>query len=191
MQYLYMQDKVSRIIYGRYYTTEYSILPPPSYNIIDIKSYCNSDKKVIFNIRLEASLMGIKEINFINTDNNKNRSVRFCENDIVLSYDYINLAIMHIIDNFNHFIHQYIIFQLFNDISSVPEAKKFHRLWDNPLFNKKLNILEKKIKLDNIEKKMERMKLKQMKETHSLKKYQEEFKLLLGPNNFCMDILIT
>jgi hypothetical protein len=184
-----MQNIISRIIYGRYYTTEYDIMSP-SYNVINVKSYDNISKKNILNIKLEASLIGIKEINFINIDNNKNRIVRFCESDIVLLYDYVNLAIMHIIDNFNHFIHQYIIFQLFNDLSSVPEAKKFHRLWDNPLFNKKFNILEKKIKLNNIEKKIENMKAKHLKENHMLKKYQDEFKLLIGPNNFCMDINI-
>ena len=183
-----MQNIVSRIIYGRYYRTEYDIMSP-SYNVINVKSYDNLNRKIL-NIKLEASLIGIKEINFINIDNNKNRMVRFCENDIVLLYDYVNLAIMHIIDNFNHFIHQYIIFQLFNDISSIPEAKKFHRLWDNPLFNKKLNILEKKIKLNNIEKKIENIKAKQIRENHSLKKYQDEFKSIIGPNNFCMDLNI-
>lgn len=183
-----MQNIISRVIYGRCYKTEYNI-SSPSYNVINVKSLDNLGKNIL-NIRLEASLNGIKEINFINIVNNKNRIVRFCENDIVLLYDYVNLAIMHIIDNFNHFIHQYIIFQLFNDISSIPEAKKFHRLWDNPLFNKKLNILDKKIKLNNIEKKIENMKAKQIRETHSLKKYQDEFKSLIGPNNFVMDINI-
>jgi len=181
-----MENKIKRHIYGKYYTTEYELILPLA-NIIVIKSYYNDSKKEIFNISIQSSTSGIKEITFTNNNTKKTRTVRFSYEVNVTSYNLINLAIMHIIDNFDIIVHQYIIFEVFDDLKFVEEAKRFHRLWDNPIFSRKLQILNKKNKIANINKKICSLQSKLIAETQSLFKYQNEFDILLGPNKFCLD----
>lgn len=181
-----MENKIVKLIYGKYYTTEYELLLPKA-NIINMKSYYTDTKKEILNICLESSTFGIKEISFKNVINGKFRKVRFADEVNVFSYNLINLAIMHIIEKFSYTIHQYIIFEFFGDLKIIPEASRFHRLWDNPMFSKKLSILQKKNKIDNINKKISNLYTKLIMETQNLHNYQKEFGILIGKNKSVID----
>lgn len=184
-----MENKITKIIHGKYYTTEYELLLPVA-NIIYLKSYFNDTKKEILNICIESSTFGIKEITFKNLNNNKFRVVRFADDVNVFSYNLINLAIMHIIEKFSYPLHQYILFEFFEDLRIIEEAKRFHRLWDNPMFNQKLCIMQKKIKIENINKKISNLYAKLIGETQTLHKYQNQFELLIGPKKSVIDSFI-
>jgi hypothetical protein len=181
-----MENKITKIIYGKYYTTEYELLLPVA-NIIYLKSYFNDTKKEILNISIESSTFGIKEITFKNLNNNKYRIVRFADEVNVFSYNLVNLAIMHIIEKFSYPLHQYIIFDFFDNLKLIEQAKRFHRLWDNPMFNQKLCIMQKKMKIEKINKKISNLYTKLINETCSLHKYQNEFELIIGANKSVID----
>lgn len=184
-----MENKITKIIYGKYYTTEYDLLLPVA-NLIYLKSYYNDTKKEILNMSIESSTFGIKEITFKNLTNNKFRVVRFADDVNVFSYNLINLAIMHVIDKFSYPLHQYILFEFFGDLKLIEQAKRFHRLWDNPMFFQKLAIMQKKIKIENINNKISNLYNKLINETQTLHKYQNEFELLIGPKKSVIDSYI-
>lgn len=184
-----MENKITRIIYGKYYTTEYELILPLA-NVIFLKSYYTDSKKEILNMSIESSTFGVKEITFKNLNNNKFRVVRFADNVDVFSYNLINLAIMHVIEKFSYPLHQYIIFEFFGELKMIEQAKRFHRLWDNPMFFQKLSIMQKKIKIENINNKISNLYNKLITETQTLHKYQNEFELLIGPKKSVIDSYI-
>jgi hypothetical protein len=184
-----MENKITRVIYGKYYTTEFELALPLA-NVILLKSYYNDTKKEILNMSIESSTFGIKEITFKNLTNNKFRVVRFPDNVDAFSYNLINLAIMHIIENFSYPLHQYIIFEFFDNLKMIDQAKRFHRLWDNRMFFQKLLIMQKKMKIEKINNKISNLYTKLITETQSLHKYQNEFEYLIGPKKSVIDSYI-